>query len=379
MSRHASLYEDGLEAYKASRCREAALLFRAAASAALEVDDRKSWFKYMVWAEAATEEMDDYSAAMSLLIDARTGQPEDADEYEQWICRKRLFGLVLATHPKLERLTQVLHDLSEYAKTHTTPAADIPKLEGELQYARGNWSAALERCEAAWSLHDGEGYLKSTIVSLALDCCLRMRRADSAEDWLSTLSECNTEWAYTSEIEARARLMLGRLTQRPYADLVSLLRTYADRESVSESQTGRHSVRDATVRVELLDQSVGDPASPYHPARASMDRVYGRADVNSYYRRRLLLLDYRLASLRFAGGVSPRDDQFPSAGVMSRAGSIRVSADELTLRIAKARSAGNWAFAKARELDGLLECGWRQLEVVERKQEIERIARESTS
>ena len=132
------------------------------------------------------------------------------------------------------------------------------------------------------------------------------------------------------------------------------------------------SLRKAQIGVALLDPENGDPAKSWHPARvACRQPLQSPLNIHHRYEHNLLVLDYRLACLRFASGLAPVDDQYGDAP--ERPLDVIPSPDA-TARLGKARAALAVARWHAARLDGMLECDWRGVEVDRRAAWIEAIA-----
>jgi hypothetical protein len=128
---------------------EAALLFRSAASAALDLSDSATWFKQMVWAAVATRYKGDVRPSLALFLEARQSEPEDAPQFEAWLARDQVLEIISSIRPNRDRLEQGLIDFRSYATTHLVPTDTILESEGGLLELCGDWRLALARYEAA--------------------------------------------------------------------------------------------------------------------------------------------------------------------------------------------------------------------------------------
>ena len=153
------------------------------------------------------------------------------------------------------------------------------------------------------------------------------------------------------------------------------LRTLQDGGAADPCASRVDVLRELTARVNLLDRAAGDPAARHHPARQELRRrSVARHDVSLRYSARLMYLDYRLASLRYAAGVQPVDDFYHNHPETSTA---RLTPSDPVLfaeRLGKARTATRWALTYAEKVDALLQCDWRKREVHARTNRIDEIA-----
>lgn len=374
MAHHDELFKEGRQAYRADRNAEAALLYRSAASAALELGDRTAWFKSIVWAASATGSKGDIQTSLALLLEARQSEPEDAPQYEAWMSRKLLFHITKATRPERARLEQLLADLRSYATIHHAPAADLLVLEGTLFESCGDWQASLCRFEAAWQTSDGIGYYKSYVAYNAAYMCLQLGRFAACRDWLAALDRCGDTCVPRWRAELALKLALAE--GQPFATLLSQLRTYADLAAGVQRDETAEVARELFARTHLLDPNAGDPAADFHPSRAELrQRFRHRQDVHFRYETHLLYLDYFLACLRYTAGVPATDDSFYCQPQQVPPHLTPSDSDQFQCRLRKARASFRSTLSYARHLDNLLECDWRQREVQARSERIEEIAR----
>jgi hypothetical protein len=375
MAHHNQIAGEGREAYLASRMAEAALLYRRAASAALEIGDRIAWFKNMAWAADASFLKGDTQVSLSMLLEARQSEPEDASPREAWMARKLLFYISLSTRPERARLEQLLTDLRSYANTHRSAAGDLLSLEGVLFHFCGDYRTALARFEAAWQAYDvNSGEIKSSSPYVAADCCLELGQLSACKDWIAALDQCldsvTTRWS--AEITLRLALAEGR----PFATLLSHLRTYTNRATGLQRADVADKLARLIARIHLLDPHAGDPAADFHPSRAELRRPPSdRQCVHGRYDAHLLHLDYRLASLRHAAGIPAVDDLYYYQPQQAPVRLTPVDPDQFQGRLHRARAAAKSTLRYARHLDTLLECDYRQREVQARSERIEEIAR----
>jgi hypothetical protein len=376
MARHAELFREGLQADRADRVTEAALLFRSAALAALEFGDRAAWFKGMVRAAYSTSERGDIRGGLALLLEARLSEPRDAPEVEAWMARTLLFIITRDTRPERPRLEQLLGDLRSYATTHSIWANEVPVFEASLSGLYGDWRTALACYETGWQATDGQSdRVRSYCAYRAAEHCLRLGQLSSCRDWISALDQC--KYMSVPRWSAESLLLLAQAEGKPFSTLLSCLRSYADRATdVPQRADTTDVLRELITRTHLLDPNAGDPAADFHPSRAELRRKpRSQQDVHCRYDVRLLYLDYRLACLRHVAGVPPAHDVFYQLPQRVPTELTPAYPDEFQGRLRKARTAVASTLRYARRLDNLLECSYREREVQDRRERIEEIAR----
>jgi hypothetical protein len=183
------------------------------------------------------------------------------------------------------------------------------------------------------------------------------------------------EWAENAIWQAELSIRLALASNGQISDITRSLRVLMDRSTGSQDVEVANEVRGLTMRVNLLDQNNGDPAAPHHPSRQELKRRLAPAfSVANRYGAHLLLLDYRLACLRFVAGVSPVDDLYYNQDQEIPVSVPAVDAAEFASRLRKARKTAQWTLRYAQKLDTMLECDWREKELLTRIERIEQIA-----
>jgi len=376
MSYHLTLANEALESYIADRMAEAALLWRRAAGSALEVGDRTSWYRYNVWAADATRIHGNLPAALALIISARQDEPEDAPEFEAYFLRVQVFEITLAIRPLLERLTVLVEDLQQFSIVRSVPPGELSWVQGQLDSSRGCWEAALTSYEKAYRDFTGVGVIKCEKAYHAGLCCLRLGRLSACRDWMTSMSGYEPERASNAVWQAELALRLALSAKRPVHEVGKLLRAFVDCSAVVQDQATADEVRDLTVRVHLLDLAGGDPIALPHPSRQELRRRLASKYHTGYrYGARLLLLDYRLACLRFATGVSAVDDLYYRRRQRAPVNVATINEPDSASRLRKARTTAQWTLRYAQKLDTMLNCDWREKEVRTRILRIEQIAK----
>jgi hypothetical protein len=378
MAYHDNLFKEGRQANRVGRVAEAALLFRSAASAALEFGDLTAWFKSMVWAAVATSTKGDIRTSLALLLEARQSEPEDATQLEAWMVRRELFLITLATRPQRARLEQLLTDLRFYATTHRDRTNEVLQLEERLVSSCGDWRTALACCENVWQASEGYDYLRAYSAYTATEHCLQLGQFAAGREWISALGRCDHE--SIPRWNSESTLHLACAEGQPFATLLSHLRTYIDRVAGVQRADTADIIRILIARIHLLDPNADDPAADFHPSRAELRQPpKNRQDVHSRYHAHLIHLDYRLACLRHAAGVPAVDDYYYYQSQQVPTRLTPADPDEFQRRLQKVRVAAKSTLRYACHLDTLLECDYRQREVQARSERLEEIARAAPS
>lgn len=379
MAKHIDLNRDALRAYRDGRSRDAALLWLKAAEAARALKDGTAWYKYRVWAANSFHQADENARAMDMLMEARLHEPPDRPDLEAWIAREDLIEITLNTHPDLTRLTAFLNELKAMATRQNAPAGDVPLLEGRILQGQGRHAEALASYERAWQVYDGRGYIKYNHASWAARCCLALARPAAARDWLAASRATNEDFQGRLVDETAIELRLGlfhALTDAGTARLPALLRRLRDAAEGMQDHATQDLLSELGARVALLDPANGDPMAHDHPARRLLTRRLANArNVPGEYGRRALLVDFRLAALRFLVGMPPAEDYYYRQPHRLPASPPEIDMGEFRYRRQRALAACRRAEVYGKRIDGLLKCGWRQKSVNKRRARIGEIAR----
>jgi hypothetical protein len=368
MSNVTRLHEDAQSAYRGGHFREALLFFRQAAGQAEMLGDRAAWFENLVWASKLASVLHDFPLALRLLVDARAAEPPDRPDHEAMLARIHQLEITLICNPLLPRVLEQLDDLRQFAIS----PADIENILSRIALSRGHFAQAREGYERAWHMYTPStgGFVKEAHAAGNINCCLEMGDVAGVKQWITALEGVvSSHDYYHKKTVIDSRLKLALLEGASFQELRGFFRASED---LAESEDDCRLFR---ARVLLLDPDGGDPANRTHPVRQSLARRFGsRWSIDNICARRMLLLDYRLAVLRYAAGITPVDDHYYS---QRQALPVRlqpvVAENDLAERVRKARAAADWALASARKLDSALECDYRQRKVEARRERIEEI------
>jgi tetratricopeptide (TPR) repeat protein len=362
-----SIFWSAADAHRALNHRYATLLFRQAAEQAREYRDELLWFKATVWAAESQYSMDNFREALSLVLAARAEEPPGTG-FDHWLCRKLHFKVSLGWEPVNDNLACILSELEQFSDQNDVPKHDLHILRAELSKQRGRWDEALVHFERAVAEYDSTagGATKFWTAYLAVDCCLILQRLNAAEDWIKAIydkSEWDEGWDKAiRSFQASSRLSLARARHAPYSEMSRLLRELEELSSGIDESILCDKIRNQRLRVAALDPAGGDPIRSTHPSRnVSRDFSSKQLNCHSRFDQTLLILDYRLACLRFAVNIAPVDDEFDKKPPPLEL--ALVEQPDFGLRLRKANAALRAARSRATKLDKMLQCDWRTKEV----------------
>jgi len=374
MSKPHELHKQAWKAYEASRYRDAALLWQQAADQSRELQRTADWFTCQVWAAEALKASSEYRQAFSLLLEAHLHEPADRPDYEAWIARKNIIEIGLATDPEYSRLRRYLDELQQLSQTQNTPAGDLPNIEGRIYAQQGNFTAALNAFEQAWQVHDGKGYMKYAHAFNAVSCCLALGKTKAARDWLQAGLQTQEQYQDRLILAARYELKIA-LAEGKWQTLPNLLSKLDDITAESQDGGDGDNLDQLATRVQLLTDPNQDPLKTNHPAHQSLLRpLFDRQSVHSQFDYRLLMLDFRLAALRFAVGIKPVDDFYYTKPQKIPHWQIKQPLPDTPKRLQRALSSCQLAQQYGKRIDDLLQCDYRQQVVAKRRERIQEIA-----
>jgi len=306
---------------------------------------------------------------LTVLVDLLASIPPTASLLDVGVARKQVFRIICDYRPKMEYLRQRLQELRADVSAGHFSRVDVDYLEGCLWDTRGHWADALSFFERAIvNRGSNYGFMKFQIIAHAIRCCLRLGHREDAVRWCDILE--TTESYFTESgiawHEACARLALYDQDDERLAEVV---------QSLTESVVGLQRPtwdRRAEVmmaRAALLRTDLGDPWMVSHPARRVLTtRIRGAYEVCDRYERHLLLVDYQLASLRFAFGLYPQEDYYArgTRAPVRLEGASPLGFAEIVKRFQAAEQAIHTARRYAHYLDGCFGSSWRREELRER-------------
>jgi tetratricopeptide (TPR) repeat protein len=380
MSQFDQLFDEAAAAFGVGELVGAALCFQRAADYARSIQSEEARYKAIVWAAEALQGAGRYFQAQSLLLDAFSCEPVGIF-FEKWMSRTSRFRIVSRWRPHKAELEEIVADLEQGDLAGLCPSKDLFKMRGDIFLLEGNWSAALNCAERAYLLleESGEGLIPAEMAILAFEASLALKNHAAANDWLRAIC-VNSGWTGSDthfELQVRAfqaqcKLALARSRGEPYLNLRRLLRDFSDKAQNIDVREIEMNLRIAESRISLLDPDGGDPGGPLHSARITpRNQLKNPLDVHDRYYRALLVLDIRIAALRFTFGLPPVDDEYFDSRPLSGRQGNRVHASDVTSRRRKAKGAWRIARRHATNIDIMLGCNWRQMDVKRRESFIE--------
>jgi len=361
------LLNDAHEAYEFGRYHESAVCFEQAQRLAQQAGLLELRYQSAIWAAVNWQLATRPLRALSLLMEALAKPAAAANQWHEWAAHIQAFEIIRDYQPY--KVEQKLEELKRLVKQHSKGSvSDYLWLKMGVRMEQGQTSIAIERGELAWVRKTPTGFMKYLIAHDLVLCYLKCRDRRGAELWCRQLEETECYFAESRAAWHDARVRLALWDQ----DQPALVRELADFQDAVESvqrPKWRRRLIELEVRALLLNMDLGDPAQFDHPARRRLHvRVKGPMILSEWYGRRLLLLDYRLAALRYALGLSAVEDLYDARPQMSTAQRADVCSDdaEIQRRIGRVRRAIKKAEVIANRLDQCFRCQWRLAEVQER-------------
>jgi hypothetical protein len=268
----------------------------------------------------------------------------------------------------------MLADLRSYASTHPVPKADFLNYEGLLLHDCGRWKDGLESFEAAWQVHDGWGIFKEAIAEKAAYSCLKLGDFEGCSDWLKAMRGFRNP----HNLRASVALKLAMARRRPYSEIARRHSEFLEHYTQIQARWASEAVTEMNVRVLLVDPTLGDPAAN-HPSLNELIRKPNGLILQSIFNRALMVLDYRLACLRWGAGLPPSEEEWAVKDPPAPKRLCPRDPQTLHIRLHKARTALKLVYRRAEALDTAFECDWRQAEVRKRERRIEQIAKAATA
>jgi hypothetical protein len=383
VSGHIRAYlDDARTARDARHHREAALLYEQALQLAIRHQLPTSAFTSAIYAAYCWQAAGDPIRALNALADALHDIPATADPSDVFQARLVALWLISRGDGKLASLEKRLLQLERMANEDDRLPQRAPfYVRMSLLMERGRWPEALEAIELAWSRpRRGFDYEDYTLAFWAVDLNLRLRRRPEAGRWCELLEK---EKMHSGPEGLPAfyisMISLALWDQRPrQARALSrhLEEAVIGIDGLFLQEWGKASL----VRSLLLDVSLGDPCHAQHLARLLLlRRPTGQQSSGLRYHWQVLLLDYRIAALRYAVGMAPVDDRFYTRHQRVPRWLSRPRRIEGRQRLAKVRRTGKVALQLAQRQDERFQCEWRQQQVWERLERADEIERKVLS
>lgn len=286
-----------------------------------------------------------------------------ADPSLIWDLRRQRFDWLRCFRPQVTKLEHELAAMDTFSRQHPTlPVSDLFRCRAVLARGQGNHAETLQWLERAWHrYHPGRGLPRSILAHNAACAALELGDIQTTRAWMAKLQACedSREDAHAGAADLATRQALWDGHRTALQKQAEILQPHA--HPYEQSIWWR---RAATLRIRclLLDAALGDPQSPGHPGRQQLccpPVVAWEADER--FHRAVVVLDYRLACLRYGLGLTSVEDLFfrqPSfSNVRFRP---RISSKDIQVRIRRAYVALGRARRVAGWLDAGYACQWRQ-------------------
>lgn len=377
MAKVSELDKDAWQAYRQSHFRDAALIWLQASDQSRELGNATDWYKYRFWVAEALNRAGHYAKALNLLLEIGLHEPADRPNYEASLAQTKLVQITLLTNPDYKQLQTYLYDYQQLTTRQKMPAGDLPHMQGKILFRQGFFNQALNAYEQAWQVYDNSGYVKYTKAFCAAECCLKLGQIKQAQDWLQ--AGVNTQENYQEGLNLAAALelqiALAVSTPSTLKTLPSLLSQLDDMIIGSQAGEDHCILNEFSVRVHLLCQPQLDPMQASHLAQQSLLRpLQNRKDVHNQFEYRLLILDFRLAALRFLVGIAAVDDLYYAQSQVLPEKSAIIDSSQCKKRLQRVLASHQQAKRYGGRIDKMLQCTYRQNEVTKRYQRIQEIA-----
>ena len=371
----ANLQAEATTAYDAGRYLEAAVFYEQMREQAREFGQDGLVLRATVWGGLCYQLAGKPIRAMSLFTEALKETEPHGSPWHRWLAHIQLFEVLRDYLGDMQSLTDHLGRLNEMKdKNVCWTRSDVLWLEAGVLEAQGRWDDACRCLEQAWGCGN-RTFMRFLIAEYAVRIHLAAGRADEARQWSVKLGETERYFSESrvADLEAQGRLALW---SRDLPELERITRVLEHEAEGLQRPLWEGRALRIQIRTHLLRPELGDPASPLHPARRLL-RIHlsGGITRDERFQRRLLLLDYRLASLRYAVGLAPQETLYGwRNSELVEWSAARVGEREIGQRIRKTFQALRAASVKARSLDSCFDCGWREQEVQKRQRGLEVLA-----
>lgn len=362
------LIEHAYEAYRQGRFAEAGVLYGQLCNDAKKAGEDEFAFQLGLDESQSLLRSGKPLGALNRLLSMESWEAPDHESLCQM--REEIFNLLRLYNPDKTQLETRLAELESLARNALDGVvADFWLYEFLFLEDQGKDEKALNATELAWSERGAETMNHAhAIASNGCLANLRLNRRAQAENWIKIMerdgeTECPGYRADLADSSAELALYDGRAEDAFHYAQQSrrVAMEYADMKRV-------HDAIEKQVRARLLDATNGDPGDRRSGVIDVLKQVLpGKRSVQLEFSFSLLILDIRLAAVRWAVGMQPAEDfWYQSPQVV--ASELRVEKDEVIRRIDKTKAAIRRTNKIARRVDQAFGCDWRQ-EMVNRRRE----------
>ncbi|MFI6596735.1 hypothetical protein ACIBHX_10805 [Nonomuraea sp. NPDC050536] len=299
--------------------------------------------------------------ALELVLEILRGPP---DAINAWVRSEtaRLRYYVAFDDPRPERLARLLEEACTSADAlYDGASSDSAGMRADVARIMGDWPAALEHCEVAWSRGADRGRIhRAWHAEIAAETCLVLGRTREAHRWMTCVEDfADIHWIRRSAAELRLDLAVAE--NQAQTARSALLRV-DELIATEQAPWARNRVEMTGVRALLLDPGNGDPGDPSHLARHRLAQsgpfeTTPYRDLLTAYRRRHVEATIELAALRHGAGVPPVDDFYYLRPQTAPAPSAPPPG--MADRVRRARAASAAAVEAGTLADEPLGCTWR--------------------
>lgn len=313
---------------------------------------------------------------LSILIELTAEPPPDLPVLLQWWTKFRHFEFLRCYRPNVASMRRRLDDLRDPADRHSAlPRSVALRAEATFLRARGLHDQALRLIERAWACRQDGGLQEYIYLHNAAYSALCLGRRTEALQWHHQPARYSEQQGCSggASCDIQMRLALWDMDRPALSECVHRLSPHAHPQEQSIWWRRPALLR---VRALLLEEMQGDPGAPCHPGWIQLKRKpRAKPEIEERYGRVLLVLDYRLACLRYAIGLPPEEDLFhrDSQRQKIHQTSTRRDWEEIRRRIRKARGALASASRVARSQDLAFESAWRQRELEGRQERLQEL------
>ncbi len=367
------LKEHAHEAYRQGRFEEAGMLLGQLCNDAKQAGNDKIAFQLGLSEVTCLKRAGKPLEALNRLLSMEAWEAPNHESL--FSMREMTVDLLRLYNPDMTQLETRLAELESLAgNAHDGVVADLRFCEFEFLEDQGKHEKSLNAIELAWSERDA-ATMNHAHATAAAGCLvnLHLNRRPQAEDWIKIMerdgeTECLGYRADLANAKAELALFDGcaedafhyaqqqRQVAMDYADLIRV-----------------HEAIEKQIRSRLIDATNGDPVDRTSGVVDVLRHdLSGKRSVQLQFTFSLLMLDIRLAAVRWAVGMQPAEDfWYQSPQVV--ASDLRVAKDEMIRRIDKTKVALQRTGKIARQVDQIFDCDWRQEAVNSRRERLQEV------
>ncbi len=289
--------------------------------------------------------------------------------------KEMTFDVMREYNPDITQLETRFEELEGLAgRARDGVISDLRLYEFFLLEDQGKDEKALNATELAWS-ERGEGTMNHAHATASNGCLanLRLNRRPQAEEWIRIMerdgeTECLGYQADLADSKAELALYDAR------AEDVFHFAQQQRQVAIKYEDIDRvHEAIEKQVRSRLISETFGDPSDSKSGVLDVLKQALpGKRSFQLQFAFSLLILDIRLAAVRWAVGMKPAEDYWYQTPQVV-ANELRVAKDEVIRRIDKTKTAIRRTDKIARQLDQAFCCDWRRESVNRRRERLQEV------